>query len=117
MESHNSNVSDLIRKCYGAYESKDRNAIEDLLSDDFVFTSPRDDHINRTKYFERCWPNSENIRAFRIEKIFAEGNEAFVLYESERYDGEKWRCTEFFRVERNKIKEVQVFFASIPIVC
>ena len=32
-------VSDLIRKCFSAYELKDRRIIEDLLSDDFTFTS------------------------------------------------------------------------------
>ena len=112
MEPHN--ISDLIRRCYGAYESKDRKAIENLLSDDFTFSSPLDDHIDRAKYFERCWPNSNNIRTFRIEKLFEKHNEAFVLYEGERYDGGRWRCTEFFRIEGNQIKEVQVFFASLP---
>jgi hypothetical protein len=32
-------VSDLIRKCLSAYELKDRRTIENLLSDDFTFTS------------------------------------------------------------------------------
>ena len=35
-------VSDLVRKCFSAYELKDRRIIEDLLSDDFTFTSPID---------------------------------------------------------------------------
>ena len=107
-------VSNLIRGCYAAYESKDRNAIEELLSDDFTFSSPLDDHIDRKKYFERCWPNSKNIRSFAIEKLFEKDNEAFVRYEGTRNDGGKWRCTEFFRIEGNKIKEVEVYFAAIP---
>jgi hypothetical protein len=32
--------SDLIRKHVPAHENKDRNAVESLLTDDFVFTSP-----------------------------------------------------------------------------
>jgi len=106
-------VSDLVRRCYSAYETKDRKAIEGLLSDDFTFTSPLDDHIDRATYFKRCWPNSENIRAFQIEKIFEKGNEVFVRYEGTRNDGGRWRCTEFFRIEDNKIKEVEVYFASL----
>lgn len=112
MEQQNS-VADLIRRCYAAYESKDRKAIEELISEDFTFTSPLDDHIDRARYFQRCWPNSENIRSFHIEKLFEKGNEAFVRYEGTRNDGAKFRCTEFFRVAGNKIREVEVYFASL----
>jgi len=112
METHQT-VSDLVRRYFATYESKDRNAIEALLSDDFTFSSPLDDHIDKTVYFKRCWPNSQTIRSFRIEKLFEKGNEAFVRYQGERYDGGKFRCTEFFRIEGNKIKEVEVYFASL----
>jgi ketosteroid isomerase-like protein len=105
-------ASNLIRRYYTAYEEKDRQAIELLLSDDFTFSSPLDDHIDRASYFKKCWPNSERIRAFHIEKLFEEGNEAFVLYELEPETGAKFRNTEFFKIEGNKIKEVQVYFGS-----
>jgi len=39
--------SDLIRKYCSAYENKDRKAVESLLTDDFVFTSPYDYRIDR----------------------------------------------------------------------
>jgi ketosteroid isomerase-like protein len=77
----NSNLSNLIRKYYSSYESKDRKSLEDLLSDDFTFSGPLDDHISRTTYFQRCWPNSETVSVFHIEKLFEKGNEAFVRYE------------------------------------
>ena len=35
-------ASDLIRKYFSAYENKDRKAVECLLTNDFVFTSPYD---------------------------------------------------------------------------
>jgi ketosteroid isomerase-like protein len=113
-------ISDLIRKCFSAYELKDRRIIEDLLSDDFTFTSPLDDfarrtlreRIDRTEYFKRCWPNSENIRNFHIEKLFENGNEAFVRYECETKAGKKFRNTEWFRFEGGKLMEVQVFFGE-----
>ena len=89
-------VSDLIQKYYAAYEQKDRKTIEPLLTDDFSFSSPHDDHIDRASYFSRCWPNSE----------------AFVLYELEPATGAKFRNTEFFRIEGNKIREVEVYFGS-----
>ena len=74
-------IADLVRKCFAAYESKDREAIESLLSDHFTFSSPLDDKISRENYFERCWPNSEHFRAFHIEQLFTDGNQAFVTYE------------------------------------
>jgi ketosteroid isomerase-like protein len=105
-------VSDLIRKYYAAYEQKDRKAIEPLLTEDFSFTSPQDDHIDRAAYFNRCWPNCEGIRAFHIEKLFEHGNEAFVLYERESKVGATIRNTEFFRTRENKIREVEVYFGG-----
>lgn len=109
-----SNPPDLIRKYYSSYESKDRKSLEDLLSDDFTFSSPLDDRISRTTYFQRCWPNSETISVFHIEKLFAKGDEAFVRYECERIAGPKFRNTEYFRIEGDKIKEVEVYFGSLP---
>jgi ketosteroid isomerase-like protein len=49
-------ASDLIRKYFSAYENKDRAAVEALLTNDFVFTSPYDYRIDRETYFKRCWP-------------------------------------------------------------
>lgn len=105
-------VSALVREYFATYESKDRKALEGLLSDDFTFSSPLDDQISKKKYFERCWPNSEHHRVFLIEKLFEEGNEAFVTYECERTDGARFRNTEFFRIEGGRIAHIDVYFGS-----
>ena len=60
--------SDLIRKYFAAYRTNDRKLMEDGLTDDFTFTSPYDDAIEKATYFERCWPNSERIREHEIER-------------------------------------------------
>jgi ketosteroid isomerase-like protein len=101
---------DLARAAYFAYEVKDRSLIEPLLSEDFTFSSPLDDNIGRQAYFERCWPNAENHRAFRIERCFSEGSEAFVTYTCERTDGAKFRNTEFFKTDGFRIRHVDVYF-------
>ena len=105
-------VSNLICRCYAAYEAKDRQALEPLLSESFTFSSPRDDHISKATYFERCWPFSLNVDCFRIEKLFDQGNEAFVRYVCKPKDRPAFRNTEFFRVENGQIVEVQVYFGS-----
>lgn len=108
--AENRSISELVRGCFEAYQNKDRNAIEELLSDDFTFTSPYDDSIDRKTYFERCWPYSIELKSFTIEKLFENGNEAFVRYECEQTSGRKFRNTEYFRAENGKIKEVDVYF-------
>ena len=103
-------VSDLVRRYFAAYETKDRQVVDDLLAPDFTFTSPLDDHIDRAAYFAKCWPNSAKIRAIAIEKLFEQGAEVFVRYRSELLDGAEFRNTEFFRFEGDRIVEVDVYF-------
>jgi ketosteroid isomerase-like protein len=109
-----SNASVLIRQYFSAYERKDRQALEALLNDNFIFGSPHDPHIDKPAYFERCWPNSRNTDAFRIEKLLESGNEAFVLYECKPKAGIPFSNTEFFRIENGKVSEVRVFYGSLP---
>jgi len=104
--------SEIIRRCFAAYPTGDRGLIEGLLSEDFTFTSPYDDRIDRTAYFARCWPNAWRIRSHALEKIFVAGDEAFVLYECTTTDGNTFRNTELFRFAGDKVKEVQVFFGA-----
>ena len=106
--------SDLIRKYFSAYENKDRKTVESLLSDDFVFTSPYDHRINRETYFKRCWPYSEQSPIYEIEKILEKDNEAFILYDCKTKTGGRSRNTEFFTIEGDKIREVEVYFGSAP---
>jgi ketosteroid isomerase-like protein len=107
-------VSGRVRRIYAAYESKDRQVVEDLVGEDFTFTSPYDDHIDRAAYFERCWPYSAQIRAMHIEKLFVEGNEAFVRYRIQPQSGAPFRNTEYLRFEGGKLAEVEVYFGSLP---
>src|SRR6185295_14695159 len=46
----------IARAAYEAYVTKDRAAIEALIADDFHFTSPLDNRLDRETYFRRCWP-------------------------------------------------------------
>ena len=103
-------VEKVVRACYQAYADKDRAAIEALIAPEFSFTSPFDNRIDRQRYFEICWPNSEHQRAIHIHRLFVQGNEAFVLYEGERMDGSGFRNTEFLVVDEGQITHVEVYF-------
>ena len=116
-EENNKKISfsTIVHRYFKAYENKDRKVIEDLLSDDFTFTSPFDDHINTFIYFQRCWPFSEQQpEFFRIEKLFEKGDEVFVQYLCKPKSGIEFRNVELFRIIENKIKEVTVYFGALP---
>jgi ketosteroid isomerase-like protein len=100
----------LARDSYEAYESGDRQVIENLLTDDFTFYSPADVGIDRAAYFERCWPNSELIEAFEFKRLAEVGDEVVVTYESRKTDGRRFRNTEILTFEGDKIRRAEVYF-------
>jgi ketosteroid isomerase-like protein len=100
----------LARECYGAYASGDRRVVEELLTDDFTFYSPADVGIDRARYFERCWPNSEQLVAFEFKRLVEAGDEVIVTYESTRTDGSRFRNTEVLTFHGDKICRAEVYF-------
>ncbi len=106
------NKADIIRHMFAAYLSNDRGAVEDSLADDFRFTSPYDDAIDKPTYFELCWRDSDWIERHELERIFVEGDEAFVTYKCTARDGKSFRNTEFFTFAGDKIKRIDVYFGA-----
>jgi ketosteroid isomerase-like protein len=104
----------LVKRMFEAYPAKDRATVEALLADDFTFSSPYDDAIDRAEYFRRCWPNSETIAGFALRKILADDNEVFALYECRTGSGARFSNTEHFVFEGDKIKKIEVFFGDPP---
>jgi ketosteroid isomerase-like protein len=100
-----------IRDLFAAYRNKTRKVVEDALADDFTFTSPWDDAIDKAEYFRRCWPASERIESNEVERIFVQGNEAFVTYRV-RHQGDEFRNTEFFVFEGDRVKSIEVYFGA-----
>jgi ketosteroid isomerase-like protein len=100
----------LVRDLYGAYESGDRGIVEELLTDDFTFYSPPDPGIDRTRYFERCWPNSELIESFEFKRLIESGDEVVVTYESTKTDGNRFRNTEVLTFAGDKLARAEVYF-------
>jgi ketosteroid isomerase-like protein len=105
----------VVRDCYGAYESGNRSVVEASLADDFTFYSPPDPGIDRATYFERCWPNSELIESFELKRLVESGDEVIVTYESTKTDGSRFRNTEVLTFDGAKIGKVEVYFGSGPV--
>jgi ketosteroid isomerase-like protein len=91
-----------------------RRRHEPLLTDDFTFTSPYDDHIDRAAYFERCWPNAGTFERFELQQITVDGDSCFVMYTGERKHGNKFHNTERFDLVGDRIRAVEVFFGLPP---
>lgn len=105
----------IARSSYDAYVRKDRVAIEALIAEDFHFTSPLDNRIDRTTYFSRCWPNCERISAFDYIRLVVDGSVVFVTYEGSNVDGSRFRNTEILTVREQQIVEAEVYFGwSVP---
>jgi ketosteroid isomerase-like protein len=103
---------DIIRAVFAAYLANDRKTVEDCFTEDFCFTSPYDDAIDKTTYFARCWRGSDWIERHELEKILVDGSEAFVTYRCLAKDGKSFRNTEFFGFEGDKIRRIDVYFGA-----
>jgi ketosteroid isomerase-like protein len=106
------NKPEIISALFAAYMSNDRSAIENSFTDDFRFTTPYDDRIGKATYFERCWKTSDWIERQELEKIFVEGDEAFVTYKCTAKGGKNFRNSEFFVFEGDRIKRIDVYFGA-----
>ena len=100
----------IARAAYEAYETKDRAAIEALIADDFHFSSPLDNRIDRATYFDRCWPNSKSIEGFEFIHLVRDEERVFVTYEARGAGGHRFRNTEIVSVRGTQIVDVEVYF-------
>jgi len=105
----------IARAAYEAYVTKDRAALEDLIAEDFHFTSPLDNRLDREAYFRRCWPNSEVIAGFDFIHVVTDAERVFVTYEGRNTDGRRFRNTEILTIRDQHIVDVEVYFGwSLP---
>ena len=105
----------IARAAYEAYETKDRAALEKVIAEDFHFTSPLDNRLDRETYFRRCWPNSKAIEAFDFVNLVTDGDRVFVTYVGRNTDGRRFRNTEILTIRDQQIVDVEVYFGwSLP---
>jgi ketosteroid isomerase-like protein len=100
----------IARACLQAYVDKDRVAIEALIADDYRFTSPIDNALNRKTYFELCWPNSKALTGFDYIYESEDGNSAFIVYEAHTHGGKTFRNSEVYTVRNGQLVATEVYF-------
>lgn len=105
--------TEVVRACMESYVAQDRERAERLIADDYRFTSPQDDHIDRAAFFERCFPTAERLRSQEILSVLpAGGDDVFMLYEYELKTGVRYRNVEVATVRDGRLTETQVFFGG-----
>jgi ketosteroid isomerase-like protein len=117
---HESSVADrdsaeIAKRMYRAYVDKDRSAIERLIAEDFHFTSPLDNRLDRKTYFERCWPNCRWIAGFDFIAVVPSGERVYVTTVGHSDSGRSFRNTEMLTFRDGKVVEVEVYFGwNVP---
>ncbi|MBI40915.1 MAG: DUF4440 domain-containing protein [Leptospiraceae bacterium] len=104
----------LIRESFKAWQNDDRESIESIVAQDFTFTSPYDDRIDRPEFFKRCWSHSNKIDSFSILSLITQGNEGFARYRCYLKSGQDFENTEYFETNGKQITKVIVFFGALP---
>jgi len=93
---------------------KDRAAIKKLIAEDFHFTSPLDNRLDRASYFKICWPASESIKGFNFINLVPDGERVFVTYDV-RFADRVFRNTEIVTVRNGQLVDIEVYFGwTIP---
>ncbi|MFJ9616261.1 nuclear transport factor 2 family protein [Streptomyces noursei] len=104
---------DVARACFAAYLAQDRPAMERLLAEEFVFTSPQDDHIDRAAFLAVCFPTADRVRSQEIlDAVPFGGDQVFVRYAYELTTGERHRNVEVMTVRDGRLVETQVYFGG-----
>jgi ketosteroid isomerase-like protein len=106
---------EVARRSYLAYVDKDRAAMERLIAEDFHFTSPLDNRLDRKTYFERCWPNCRWIAEFEFMGLVPDNGRVYVTYIGRPDAGRRFQNTEVLSIRGGKIVDAEVYFGwSLP---
>jgi len=101
----------LVRDVYAAWRTADRELVESRLAEEFMFSSPPDPALDRTGYFERCWPSAgTNVTEFEFLRLVEGGDEVLVTYIGTRPDGTRFQNTEIFGFAGERVSRIEVYF-------
>jgi hypothetical protein len=105
-------ATDTVLAFMRAFHDQDRAVAEALMADDFVFTSPQDDHIDKAAWLERCFPSADHFDGPSVTlQIVEVGGVVLHRYEY-AVGGIRYRNAEALRVESGLVREVEVYFGG-----
>ncbi|HEV2424105.1 MAG TPA: nuclear transport factor 2 family protein [Terriglobia bacterium] len=113
-DGRNLTNEELIRKWYAAWEKRDWGPVDELLADDFTFSSANgDDHISKSTFKMRCWETQiDFIKRFDLERIATGADDAFVKYLCHTRNGKSFRNVEYLRIKNGKLESIECYFGA-----
>jgi ketosteroid isomerase-like protein len=113
-EGQKSTNEEIVRKWYAAWEQKDWGPVDNLLADNFTFSSAAgDDHISKSAFKEQCWKTQINfIRNFALERVAVGADDAFVKYLCHTTNGKSFRNVEYLRIKDGKLQSIECYFGE-----
>ncbi len=107
--------AEIVRRCFEAYVKQKPDLWLSLVAENFRFTSPYDNRIDRRAFLRRCWPAGPRMAEIRLKRIEAVGNTVFVNYVARVGSGDEFTNAEIFTVRDGLVQEVEVYFGwSLP---
>lgn len=106
---------ELIRKWYTAWKDKDFATFNNMLADNFTFSSAAgDDHISKSTFKTQCWDTQINfIKDFDLERVVTGPTDAFVKYLCNTKNGKTFRNVEYLRIDENrKLISIECYFGA-----
>src|ERR1022692_397396 len=84
---------EVVRKWYAGWERRDWGPLDNLLADNFTFSSAAgDDHISKSAFKKQCWETQiDFIQRFDLERVSTGADDAFVKYLCHTKDGKSFR--------------------------
>jgi ketosteroid isomerase-like protein len=114
LRGQNLTVEEVVRKWYAGWEQKDWGPLDDLLADNFTFTSAAgDDHISKSTFKTQCWETQiDFIGHIDLERVITGADDAFVKYLCHTRNGKAFRNVEYLRIKNEKLESIECYFGS-----
>ena len=114
LASASPSTEQVVRKWYAGWEQKDWGPLDNLLADDFTFSSAAgDDHISKSAFKKQCWETQINfIGRFDLERVATGADDAFVKYLCHTTNGKSLRNVEYLRIKNGKLQSIECYFGA-----
>ncbi len=99
---------------FAAYRVGDLRAARMLLDDDMTFTSPQDDHLDKARFLETCFPTARRfLRQEITTAVEISPGTVLLRYMAQLPGQQPFSNVEIISVAEGLITEIQVYFGGV----